>query len=260
MSTTGTVRSRQGRHRDMDMGRDSSSYEPGSEFRGNLKRHQLYDAPMPSPDILEAGSVRGSVASRPSFALSGRNPTIKFDSQDVVHQYHPTNTGDNTATHEHRSAVHSATLPPTPKPGESVDAFSQGFLPPVLEYDNGGLRSAPPVLTGLDTSDPYHRPRAENPFAGSPSTATLTSFPSISSITQATAGSSVRTAYDDDEVRDSRHHHSPHQHHRQYPRGDKDVDREESESLWHRSSSEDDDIPPNQGSIRLVPSGTSTKF
>ncbi|TFK54545.1 DUF803-domain-containing protein [Heliocybe sulcata] len=203
MNTTGSIRSRTSRHRDVDMGRDASMHDPHAEFRGALKRHQLYDAPMPSPDILETGSYRGSVASRPSLAMSGRHPTIKFDSQDVVHQYHPTVTGDNTATHEHRTAPHSATLPPSPKPRDYADTAKQNSLPalPPLDYDDGALRSAPPVLTGLDTSDPYHRPRAEDPFAGSPSTSTLSSFPSISSITQATAGSTIRPSYDDDDGR-----------------------------------------------------------
>lgn len=262
MSTNGTVRSRRHRDResDLDMERNGSVYDPGSEFRGHLKRHQLYDAPMPSPNAQETGSYRESVTSRPSIA-NMRTPTIKFGSQDVVHQYFPTVTGDHSATHEHREAHHSATLPPTPKPHQASDPFRQPSLPATQEEADGALRSAPPVMTGLNTSDPYHRPHAEDPFAGSPSTSTLSSFPSISSITQATRGSSIRPSFisDDDDVRNSRHHHH-HHHHRQYPRGDKDADKEESESLVHRSSSEDDDVPPNLGSIRLVPSGSSTKF
>lgn len=87
-----------------------------------VKRHQLYDAPVPSnmtDGLSAAGATRGddlsslrtgtSIAGSP---LMNKRPTIKFDNTEIVHQYHPTGTGgmkgerdDTGAIHEHRKAL-----------------------------------------------------------------------------------------------------------------------------------------------------------
>ncbi|KAG6909673.1 hypothetical protein DXG01_016080 [Tephrocybe rancida] len=79
------------------------------EHPSGLKRHQLYDAPMPGGDVNSTSSVHGS-------PMMGKRPTIKFDSQDVVHQYDRPGTGDAHVT-EHRKAVGTpvaAGYPPLP--------------------------------------------------------------------------------------------------------------------------------------------------
>ncbi|KAJ7803746.1 magnesium transporter NIPA-domain-containing protein [Mycena olivaceomarginata] len=76
----------------------------------NLQRHQLYDAPMPlDPETRSARS--DSIAAGPVSPGIAKRTTIKFDAQDMVHQYHPTGPGtprrDDAAIHMHRPAVES---------------------------------------------------------------------------------------------------------------------------------------------------------
>ncbi|KAF5337657.1 hypothetical protein D9758_012997 [Tetrapyrgos nigripes] len=127
-SRAGTIRSRHGSH-PFSSGFAPGSMSPGrrrdvdlSPGPGGLKRHQLYDAPMPSPaftttTVATRGDDGSSVRS-PSFTsttsggagaqLGTKKPTIKFGSQDVIHSYHPT-TGlggpDLEATHESRPTI-----------------------------------------------------------------------------------------------------------------------------------------------------------
>lgn len=70
----------------------------GSALAG-MKRHQLYDPPVPAADEI-------SLASQ---TMSPRKQTIKFGNEDIVHSYPvPGRDGSNTpATHEHRSALRS---------------------------------------------------------------------------------------------------------------------------------------------------------
>lgn len=82
---------------------------PGMDPLAGMKRHQLWDPPMPStPELLGADldSDRISMTSQPSGLgsprPSTRKQTIKFDNQDVVHSYHIPGSGDDSATHEHR--------------------------------------------------------------------------------------------------------------------------------------------------------------
>ncbi|RDB15591.1 putative magnesium transporter NIPA4 [Hypsizygus marmoreus] len=86
----------------------SPSMHP-SPLHDGITRHQLYDAPVPHPyasDMNSTSSVNGS----PTMA---KRPTIKFDSQDVVHQYDRPGTGDDKVT-EHRKAVGSPVAPSYP--------------------------------------------------------------------------------------------------------------------------------------------------
>ncbi|KAJ7785451.1 magnesium transporter NIPA-domain-containing protein [Mycena olivaceomarginata] len=76
----------------------------------NLQRHQLYDAPMPlDPETRSARS--DSIAAGPVSPGIAKRTTIKFDAQDMVHQYHPTGPGtprrDDAAIHMHRPALES---------------------------------------------------------------------------------------------------------------------------------------------------------
>lgn len=85
----------------------SSFSNTAGQYPG-MKRHQLYDPPV----IRDEDSL--SMASRPSQMGSPRKQTIKFGEQDLVHSYHMPGTGDNTATHEPRSAFRLAQFPSTP--------------------------------------------------------------------------------------------------------------------------------------------------
>ncbi|KAF7357952.1 DUF803-domain-containing protein [Mycena venus] len=114
--------------------RGANSTNPRLGAPGNIQRHQLYDAPMPGSMDLETRSNRSD-----SFAGAGaggapgiaKRTTIKFDSQDVVHQYHPTGPGtprrDEAAIHMHRPALESPGLPPTHSP--LGDADLDGYPP-----------------------------------------------------------------------------------------------------------------------------------
>lgn len=123
----------------------------GDSING-MTRHQLYDAPMPN-DTTDAGSIVSS-----SQIL--KRPTIKFDSQDVVHQYHPTGAPgtprrDANAIHEHRTAVGTGSPPP-------VNTTSGGYppqpiLPPSFRTESNptpaaGMRSSDLLLDDLDDS------------------------------------------------------------------------------------------------------------
>ncbi|KAJ2932255.1 hypothetical protein H1R20_g4813, partial [Candolleomyces eurysporus] len=94
----------------------SGSWDPHSEHFSGMKRHQLYDAPVP-----KSGGDNDSIHAASLHSLTPKRPTIKFDNQDLVHSYNRPGTGDNTARHEHRQALASPTsnsgyppLPPIP--------------------------------------------------------------------------------------------------------------------------------------------------
>ena len=84
-----------------------------------MKRHQLYDAPVPRPG--------GDDDALSVHSLTPKRPTIKFDNRDLVHSYNRPGTGDNTAKHEHRQALGSPAardgyppLPPMPNSGQGL--------------------------------------------------------------------------------------------------------------------------------------------
>ncbi|KAH8077493.1 magnesium transporter NIPA-domain-containing protein [Cristinia sonorae] len=274
---TSTMRSRNGvPHEDRPSRADS--------FFQGMRRHQLYDPPMHTPD--REGSVdRISLASQPGRPSQQRVQTIKFGDQDLIHSYHTPGTGDDSVIHEARPSyipMNSRDVPPLPQ------------LSPPPEVDEETPLSAPPMLSGLDFHDPFARPHPIDPFANSPSTTTLATFPSsISSI--ASEPDSLRavvglTSSPERERPPSFHHSTPprpaahthtsstgsHHHnifgrgrspHKGYPRGDEQDDRDESISLVHTPNEERDaevqsvetadtelgeDV--SKKSIRLVPS------
>ncbi|KAJ3818037.1 magnesium transporter NIPA-domain-containing protein [Lentinula raphanica] len=134
-----------------------------TEYLGGLKRHQLYDAPVPPGSPSVTGATRGdddvssiamsiSSAGRDSSQVKNKRPTIiKFDTQDVVHQYHPTGQtpggtrGDPMAIHGHRATATSSPGPGTPgTPGVRADSY-----PPSLSMNTSAV---PPPVTGAGAS------------------------------------------------------------------------------------------------------------
>ncbi|KAI0708954.1 magnesium transporter NIPA-domain-containing protein [Cerioporus squamosus] len=249
---------------------------------GGVKRHQLFDKPMPStPEA--PGDDRVSVASQPSglgSPFAQRKQTIKFGDEDVVHSYHVPGTGDDTATHERRNALHSSFKYDSVSSTagwshESVVGTNGGEQTPtaggqvlnlsILDSredisDPTAPLTAPPVLSG--STDSFTRPPMYP--EGLPSTTTLSSFPSGVSSNSSPGGRDRQPIPTSPSTR-SRHMHlfgrSPGGRH--YPHGDRDDDREESMSLWNRPSTESSDIETGSesdlpgGGIRLVPSSNA---
>ena len=132
---TSTLRSRHGQggpdqYNSFDGTRTSSGF-----FHG-MKRHQLYDPPM--PDRGDVSLDRVSLASQGVGSPRPRIQTIKFGDQDLVHQYHTPGTGDNTATHEARPSYFPVSVL------RSIMLSSYSNLKPVLSCEMGiRLRSLP---------------------------------------------------------------------------------------------------------------------
>ena len=104
-----------------------------------LSRHQLYDAPVPRDDV---SSIAPSVLSPGGSNLAGKRPTIKFDDQDLVHQYNRPGQGENTALHNHRQALAASMIvsdgyPPVPSNRATVASDMN-----LLEMDSPDLSRA----------------------------------------------------------------------------------------------------------------------
>lgn len=171
-----------------------------------LKRHQLYDAPVPRDD--ENLSVNTNVSPSPS----GKRAAIKFDTQDVVYKYDMPGSGEKHTT-ERRVAAGSPSVgyPPLPSVSPRTDD-----LPPSSSHQNmdligiteepaeqatgsGGVRDTNRYSLELPTSSrikqenevhsapPTVHPRFAAMMSGtrhtlfneSPSTTSLLSFPSV---------------------------------------------------------------------------------
>ncbi len=253
-----------------------------------MKRHQLYDKPVPTtPRSYVDNSDQISMASQPSglgSPFAQRKQTIKFGDQDVVHSYHVPGTGDDSATHEHRSALHG---------GASLkydSVSSSGWSDKAVVGANGGEQTptgapqilnlpsleditdpsapltAPPVLSSRGNSGK----KSFHPFDGLPSTTTSSVFPDATPLPPPSSTPGARDPPSTPLTPTSRLRQlqlfgrSPSG--RPYPRGDRDDDREESLSLWNRSSGEGSDLVENTsetdlpgGGIRLVPSSNNTR-
>ncbi|KAJ7466933.1 magnesium transporter NIPA-domain-containing protein [Mycena latifolia] len=238
-----------------------------------LQRHQLYDAPMPGTGIdLENRSQRSD-----SNATAGERPgvakrtTIKFDSQDVVHQYHPTGPGtprrDDAAIHMHRPALESPGLPPSglPSPEDGypprtrADTEPLGGVAGVGAGGNVRTGSRDLLLGDLDDAPPIPLNSASvrqqtlslpDAFASEHASGTLLSFPSVTD--------SARSANWEDEAPPATERGRGT---KRYPKTGGDDDREESVSLWQRGRESPDDGPASAadstdsssvGGIRLV--------
>ncbi|OSC96565.1 DUF803-domain-containing protein [Trametes coccinea BRFM310] len=263
-----------------------------------FKRHQLFDNPMPSTPESYGGdgnSERISMASRPSVLgspFSQRKQTIKFGDEDVVHSYHVPGTGDDTATHERRNALHSSGGSVKYASYDAKASNNDGqvltLTLPVIDSQDDVSEAAAPLTAPAALGDVFHHPPVTNPYEGLPSTSTLSSFPSNNS-SSPRYGSRERERSPATSQHMSpasrlrlfgRNSHNPGPA-RHYPRGSRDEDQEESVSLWHRQSNESSDADREQtseseggggasggqddeelgipgGGIRLVPSSTST--
>lgn len=237
---------------------------PLGDHLSGMKRHQLYDAPVPHEDAVSVNSQ-----------MVNKRPTIKFDSQDMVHQYDRPGTGENRTTHEHRQAVGS----PAPLPAPALEGYPPGDhgsmvatasdtpmnfmdlgspMSGMTSSDGGIVRQTLTVSPTFDSdlavrsAPPMVFPRradSRGMFDNSPSTGTLLSFPSVTD--SARSGSW-------DEVPNSPEMERGHRGRgaKRYPKGAGDDDREESVGLW-RGSEDGDEVSPQagpNGGIRLVPS------
>ncbi|EAU90972.1 DUF803 domain membrane protein [Coprinopsis cinerea okayama7 len=94
----------------------SNTWLADNDPHSGLKRHQLYDAPVPrfgdDGASIRASSIRSQNPETP------RKPTIKFDDRDLVHSYNRPGQGENKTTHELRPAPATPTVdtgyPPLP--------------------------------------------------------------------------------------------------------------------------------------------------
>ena len=264
---------------------------------GGLKRHQLYDAPVPRAD--DEQSIHSH--------LVNKRPTIKFGEQDLVHSYNRPGSGDNSAKHEHRHA-HGLPLPPDGYPPQRLS--SQNPAPSLLDMDTPPLKrgsdptqrssedwsesqtltvrpeldtesevhSAPPTMyarvsrTGRPTQsrnilkDTFDSPLS-SPAA--PERTTLLSFLSVTDsapsewsdeILQSKSSDTMRPQSKEgvaDKSKSRSKERTRPRTPKKYPPGSAD-DIEETESLWRKANSTEDDSdnalppPPEAGSVRLV--------
>ncbi|KAF8629284.1 hypothetical protein AX15_003531 [Amanita polypyramis BW_CC] len=267
-----------------DRARASSPIQglPLGDPLGGLKRHQLYDAPMPKDDVSSTKSVSISVHSLSSPPpQAAKRPTIKFDSQDVVHQYNRPGTGDNRSTHEHRAAHGSpaafqvAFPPPEAQQGTRLspmqEVSSEGELVRIdspeqkneqtelaelaevakqtllhLPEISGGLQvqSAPPTFNSRFmplVPGSPQRKDSRERLSNVPSTTTLMTFPSVTD-------SARSSGWDEEEVERQKELARAKDrvrslgHGKRYPRASVEDDAEESISLWHRRSGDAADV------------------
>jgi drug/metabolite transporter (DMT)-like permease len=231
-----------------------SSPPPGllTDPFSNVKRHQLYDAPMPRNGSPERTSGLSAAPSTP------KRPTIKFGEQDVVHQYHPPGTGNDSVIHEHRLAPkspsarveglpyppssdlrpHSSQLEQLPRLELSPPSLRQTLSLPFLKGHDMEIRSAPPTVNPrFARTKPDSRDLFDSPTS-----------PEVTNLLSSSSSGSASWEPSEERTRGRSPKKSP-----RYPRGAGDDDREESESLWQRESLEQgDDEPSNAGGIRLV--------
>jgi hypothetical protein len=226
---------------------------------GGMKRHQLFDPPVPRSDAPESDAI--SLSSQ----TSGRKPAIKFGEQDVVHSYHRGTPGkDDMATHEHRAAPHGSSPLASPR-----SLVQPSFLP---EGSNGSRQqlqlspvatgSGSPPRVGLGLDEPRSAPAGvgvagsvyRDPFEGAPASAAL---PALSSIT---------SSDDDGETRRHKRRTARQGSSRDYPRGDRVDDAEERVSLWDPQQEDIEETDPSAsvessfGTVRLVGSSREGRF
>jgi len=120
--------------------------DPLTSHFGGLKRHQLYDAPVPSSaSTLEPAQPIGHIEGSPSKRLQ----TIKFGDRDVVHSYARVGADDDrSAVHEYRDST--VPLPEISNPFKPEDPFTSiNKLSPIA---GSPLSYSPPQ--GFDPVDP----------------------------------------------------------------------------------------------------------
>lgn len=240
-----------------------------------MQRHQLYDAPVPAFSA-DGISDRGSIS---TTALPPRTPTIKFGTEEVIHKYLPTSSGDSGATHERREVSHRSVSPNTAlqsiaESSGSTDGLT--LVQPRPQTASSSFLSTSNLNVGGQAPSPKSAPanlfdpsgassRFQDPFDDLPATASgAYGDRSRGSVTQPLPH---RATFGDDRDRDlweeprkgRLHTHRPSER-RDYPKGSVDLDRDESISLVNDPADDDDyDIPDaddadsiNKGGIRLV--------
>ena len=130
--------------------------DPLSSHFGGLKRHQLYDAPVPpSPSTLEPPEPIGHIEGSPSRRLQ----TIKFGERDVVHSYARVGTDDDrSALHEYRDS--NAPLPNVSPLFIPEDPFAPINRLPTIDsspLDYSPMDYSPPQGFDPIDSPPDHR-------------------------------------------------------------------------------------------------------
>lgn len=178
------IRAKSARKMSMSTGRSNSTStvwarvghgtDNSGEFRDGLQRHQLYDTPMTSMPSMSAGSDAGSAMSPPRTStnvLPPRTPTIKFDSQEIVHTNTPTKGGSAVARHEQRDArrAHNLISSPSPRLGLSgLPPVEEGAEPRPLHsiLNSPQKKAAPRVDVGARTLPPIE---LTDPFASASS-------------------------------------------------------------------------------------------
>lgn len=267
-----------------------SSEEDDPRLAG-MKRHQLWDAPVPA----RVPSVQGS-------PLQHRT-TIKFDDHDVVHKYAPPGSGE-TAFHTQQrsnSNMNSSTLrgmpypPPPAESGSRIDTnvspagtpgddspYSNPFSP--VDYDPfATVNQSRMPQTAPPTSHPDKLQmdlgemgaRNQNLYANSPSTSTLLTFPSVTDSARS-SGSPYNTPLAERWRTESTASTATGGKKKTYPKlkDAKADDVEESVGLWRRDVDKDSDddyserpsqddyvsSPLEGGGIRLVTNSSSNRF
>ncbi|EJD02690.1 DUF803-domain-containing protein [Fomitiporia mediterranea MF3/22] len=249
--------------------RRTTGLEP--HFEG-LQRHQLYDAPVPSFNSDRSLHTHASHA-------PPRTPTIKFDTEDVVHKYPTKGLGADLATHERRETAFRSSSPghismtsmdpireesseglavQQPRPQHPIPG-----LPPIDSFDSTApLRTAPATMFASQKGLPR-----QDPFETSPATSTGAAFPASGSSSSPLPMAARFSPTSDEEGYIARRlghggrGHKRTSSDRKYPKGV--DDKEESVSLVRSPSPEDSSVPSDEddvqmrsGGIRLVGSSS----
>jgi len=235
--------------------KSSSTFATNLNHYGGMRRHQLFDPPV--PDIPDSDNI--SLSTHPSMRI----PAIKFGEQDVVHSYHRGTVGkDDLAIHERRVAPHGSSPLASPRSHvpslpESVGGSRQRQQQSPIIVNFG---SPPQFNSGVD--EPRSAPAGVSvagstyldPFEGSPASATLPSSTSITGLGDGADPRRPRRTY-------SRTGSS-----RDYPKGDREDDVEERVSLWdpRQEDNEEPDVATSPessyGTIRLVGSSRTGRI
>jgi hypothetical protein len=233
----------------------SSTFATNLNHYGGMRRHQLFDPPV--PDIPDSDNI--SLSTHPSV----RKPAIKFGEQDVVHSYHRGTVGkDDLAIHERRVAPHGSS--PLASPRSHVPSLPENVGGSRQRQQHSPINvsfgSPPQFNSGVD--EPRSAPAGVgvagstylDPFEGSPASATLPSSTSITGLGDGADPRRPRRTY-------SRTGSS-----RDYPKGDREDDAEERVSLWdpRHEDNEEPDVATSPessyGTIRLVGSSRAGRF
>ena len=238
----------------------SSTFATANSHYGGMRRHQLFDPPVQHLDIPESDAI--SMYSQPST----RKPAIKFGEQDVVHSYHRDTVGkDDLATHERRVAPHGSSPLASPSLHVQPNALPENVSDSRLRQQQSlaTTSSGSPPRFDLGINEPRSAPAGvgmargayRDPFEGSPASATVPSF-------------IPDTSLDDDANprRQNRRTFSRQGSARDYPKGDRADDTEESVSLWdpRQEDNDESDVAASPessfGTIRLVGSSRPGRF